>query len=69
MTFDDVLYEFGIAVGKLKRAYAEEYNKNPNEVAINIDEFDCLTIWPTDVTGDWIGAYRVAVDTSMEEEK
>lgn len=66
MDLDEALKNFGIALGNLKRAYAEEYSKNPNYVEVHIDESDYVTIFPSDATGSYIYAHREWVDTDGE---
>ena len=57
--------EFGKALGNLKRAYAEEYDKNPHCLMVRVNDDDYIAIVPTDTNGDWIGAYRTWVDTEI----
>lgn len=54
---DEALKEFGIAVGKLKRAFAEENNCGLDCVEIHIDRNDFVTIIATGKTG-YLDAYR-----------
>ena len=54
---DEVLIEFGIAVGKLKRAFAELYCYNPNYVEIHIDSDNNAIIVSTRDYGD-LSAYK-----------
>jgi len=49
--YDEALQEFGKALGKLKRAYAEEHGGNSNYMHIIIDESDNVTIIPSLSTG------------------
>lgn len=54
---DEVLRDFGIAVGKLKRDFAEENNCRLDCVEIHIDCNDFATIIATGKTG-YLDAYR-----------
>ena len=54
---DEALIEFGIAVGKLKRAFAKLYDCNPNYVEIHIDSDNNVTIVSTRNYSD-SSAYR-----------
>lgn len=54
---DEALYEFGIAVGKLKRVFAEENNCGLDCIEIHIDCEDFATIIATGKTG-YLDAYR-----------
>ena len=54
---DEALIEFGITVGKLKRAFAELYDCNPNYVEMYIDEDNNATIVSTRNYSD-SSAYR-----------
>lgn len=67
MKLEEALNDFGIALGKLKRAYADEYSKNPNYVEIHINDGDYVTIYPTDVSGAYFDAHREWVDTDERE--
>jgi hypothetical protein len=66
MNLEEALNNFGIALGNLKRAYAEEYSRNPNYVEVHIDESDYVTIYPTDVSGSYFDAHREWVNTDEE---
>ena len=59
---DETLRDFGIAVGKLKRAFAKEYNWNFNYIEIHIDSDNNVTITPTNYFG-YSEAYRDWVST------
>ena len=63
MNLNEALNNFGVAIGDLKRAFAEEYSANPNYVAIHIDEGDDVTIFSTDRRGSWTPIHREWVDT------
>ena len=63
MDFDEALNNFGIALGNLKRAYAEKYSENPNYIGVHIDDSDYVLIYPTDATGTYFDAYREWVNT------
>lgn len=54
---NEVLDEFGIAVGKLKRAFAEENNCGLDCVEIHINNKDFVTIIATGKVG-YLDAYR-----------
>lgn len=54
---DEALRDFGIAVGKLKRAFAEENNCGLDCVEIHIDSNDFATITAVGKTG-YLDAYR-----------
>lgn len=59
---DEALREFGIALGKLKRSFAEEYHCNPNYVDIDINSDNYVTLVNSQSTGGYIDAYREWVD-------
>ena len=59
---DEALVDLGIAVGKLKNAFAELYCCNPNYVEIHIDSDNNVTITPTNYFG-YLEAYRDWVST------
>ena len=63
-SFDEALSEFGKALGKLKRAYGEEFGTNGNYIEIHIDESNNVTIVPTLNTGHYINdVVREWIDT------
>ena len=63
MSLDEALEQFGVALGNLKRAYAEEYGENPNYITVHIDDGDYVTMYPTDASGAYFDACRRWVDT------
>ena len=63
MTLDEAFEQFGIALGNLKRAYAEQYGENSNYIGVHIDDGDYVLIYPTDASGAYIDAHRERVDT------
>lgn len=66
MTLNEALDGFGIAIGNLKRAFAEEFSANSNYVAIHINEDDDVTVFSTDRSGSWTPIYREWVDTDVK---
>lgn len=65
MSFGNALEEFGIALGKLKEAYAEEYYCNSSYLSISADENNYVTIIPTNERGRIVEVFRDWV--SIEE--
>ena len=65
MSLDKAFENFGIALGILKQAFAEEYTENPNYLEVHIDEDDYVTIFPSDATGGWFSVHRQRVDTEV----
>lgn len=53
--YDEALVEFGKALGKFKRAYAEDYGCNPNYIKMLIDESNEVIIIPSLGTGYFDG--------------
>lgn len=58
LDIDEVLHDFREVLSKLKQAYAEKYNCNPNYIQIIIGDDDCVSIIPTDETGNYVECYR-----------
>ena len=56
------LEEFGIALGKLRKVYAEEFGGNPNNLLIIADEQDYVTILPNNECGTYLQHFREWVD-------
>lgn len=65
MNLDEALKKFGVALGNLKRAYAEEYSKNPNYIEVHADDGDYVTMYSSNESGTF-DAYREWVDTYDE---
>lgn len=63
MNFENEFKEFGKALGKLKRSYADKYNCNPSYLSIHVDENDYVTIIPTNETGEYSECFRNWADT------
>ena len=63
MDLNEALEQFGIALGNLKRAYAEHYSENSNYIGVHIDDSDNVLIYPTDASGAYFAAHREWVDT------
>ena len=61
---DKALREFGIAVGKLKKAFAEENNCNSNYAEIHINDDNDVTIISTN--SNYPDAYRYWLSTEEE---
>lgn len=58
MSFEKALEEFGIAIGNLKKAYAEEFCANPSYISIEVDSDNYVSIIPTLETGKHIECFR-----------
>ena len=61
---NEALREFGIEIGKLKKAFAEENNCNPNYVDIHIDDDNNVTIISTN--SNYPDVYRCWLSTEEE---
>lgn len=62
---EEALREFGIALGKLKRTLAEEYNLNVNYIDVNINSDNYITLIDGQSTGGYTNAYRQWVDIDI----
>lgn len=63
MTFEEAQREFGIALGKLKRAYHDDIAYADTTVTIVIDDGDHVTIIPHSARGTYTEIWRGWVDT------
>ena len=59
---DEALKEFGIALGKVKSAFAEEYGGNQNYIEVHINQDDYVLIVSTTSSGGYIDCHRQWVD-------
>lgn len=60
---EEVLREFGLVLGKLKNAYAEEYSCNKDSLDIHIDKDNYITIVNNLETGSYCYCFRDWIDT------
>lgn len=63
MSINSILEDFGQAVGKLKREWAEECGCNPYCLEIHIDQDDYCIIADTSQSGWMTETYRCDLDT------
>jgi hypothetical protein len=60
---EEALIEFGKVLGKLKQAFAAEYNTNSNSIEIIINQDNYVTMVDARSTGGCIDVHRQWVDT------
>lgn len=56
------LEEFGKALGKLRKAYSEEFGGDPNDLLVIVDTDDYVTILPNNESGTYLQHFREWVD-------
>lgn len=60
---EESLREFGLALGKLKNIYSEEFGYNPYYLEIHIDNENNITIINTLEKGEYCVCFRDWLDT------
>ena len=67
MDLQKAFENFGVALGDLKRAFAEEYGENSNYIQVHIDDGDYVTVHTSMRTGGWFSVHREWVDTEARD--